>query len=92
MWDLTVQDDHDFYVEPATVLPPSRAGPTAVLVHNENCGPMVLGIGQHSDALASKLPGGYTFNGDEYAQVVGQVNGKQIAQWQVEVNNVLRSN
>ena len=45
MWDLTVQDDHDFYVEPAVVLPPSRAGPTRagteaagvpVLVHN--CG------------------------------------------------------
>jgi hypothetical protein len=36
MWDLTVQDDHDFYVEPATVLLPPRAGPTAVLVHNCN--------------------------------------------------------
>jgi len=36
MWDLTVQDDHDFYVEPAAVLPPVRAGPSevAVLVHN----------------------------------------------------------
>jgi RHS repeat-associated protein len=92
MWDLTVQNDHDFYVEPAVALPPSRAGPISVLVHNENCGPMVLGISQHSDALASKLPGGYTFNGDEYAQVVGQVNGKPIAQWQVEINNVLKSN
>jgi hypothetical protein len=38
MWDLTVQADHDFYVEPATVLPPSRAGPMApVLVHNDSC-------------------------------------------------------
>jgi hypothetical protein len=45
MWDLTVQDDHDFYVEPAAVLPPSRAGPAEgstgvvgvpVLAHN--CG------------------------------------------------------
>jgi len=37
MWDLTVQDDHDFYVEPATVLAPSRAvSMAAVLVHN--CG------------------------------------------------------
>ncbi len=37
MWDLTVQDDHDFYIEPATVLPPSHAVATAaVLVHN--CG------------------------------------------------------
>ena len=28
MWDLTVpgDDDHDFYVEPATVLPPTRPG------------------------------------------------------------------
>ena len=36
MWDLTVQDDHDFYVEPAAALPPVRAGPSevAVLVHN----------------------------------------------------------
>ena len=34
MWDLTVQDDHDFYVEPAAVLPPSSVGPAAVLVHN----------------------------------------------------------
>jgi hypothetical protein len=34
MWDLTVQDDHDFYVEPSAVLPPSSGGPAAVLVHN----------------------------------------------------------
>jgi hypothetical protein len=38
MWDLTVQDDHDFYVEPAVVLPPSRAGPAAVAVLVHNCG------------------------------------------------------
>jgi hypothetical protein len=41
MWDLTVpgNGDHDFYVEPAVVLPPTRAGPTAapVLVHNDSC-------------------------------------------------------
>ena len=39
MWDLTIQDDHDFYVESAVVLPPSRAGPTVVpvLVHNDSC-------------------------------------------------------
>jgi hypothetical protein len=37
MWDLTVQDDHDFYVEPAAALPLSSAGPAAaVLVHNCN--------------------------------------------------------
>jgi hypothetical protein len=35
MWDLTVQDDHDFYVEPAAALPPSSSGPVAAaLVHN----------------------------------------------------------
>ena len=33
MWEVTVQDDHDFYVEPAAVLPPSSVGPAA-LVHN----------------------------------------------------------
>jgi hypothetical protein len=38
MWDLTVQDDHDFYVEPATVVPPTRARPTAVPVLVHNCG------------------------------------------------------
>jgi Pretoxin HINT domain len=38
MWDLTVQDDHDFYVEPAVVLPPSRAGPSDVAVLVHNCG------------------------------------------------------
>jgi hypothetical protein len=38
MWDLTVQDDHDFYVEPVAVLPPSRAGPTAIAVLVHNCG------------------------------------------------------
>lgn len=38
MWDLTVQDVHDFYVEPAAVLPPTRAGPTPVPVLVHNCG------------------------------------------------------
>lgn len=38
MWDLTVQDDHDFYVEPAVTLPPSRAGPSDVAVLVHNCG------------------------------------------------------
>jgi len=37
MWDLTVQDDHHFYVEPAVALPPSRAGPVAVAVLVHNC-------------------------------------------------------
>jgi hypothetical protein len=43
-------------------------------------------------AVAEKLDGGYTFNGAEYRQVVGQVGGTPIAQWQAEVTNVLRSN
>jgi hypothetical protein len=38
MWDLTVQDDHDFYVEPATVLQSSRVVPTTVSVLVHNCG------------------------------------------------------
>ena len=38
MWDLTVQDDHDFYVESATVVPPSsQEGSTAVPVLVHNC-------------------------------------------------------
>jgi hypothetical protein len=44
MWDLTVQDDHDFYVEPAAVLPPSRAGPTPVPVLVHNCGGTVYRV------------------------------------------------
>jgi hypothetical protein len=41
MWDLTIQDDHDFFVESAAVVPPtSQVAPTAVpvLVHNCNTG------------------------------------------------------
>ncbi|NUS00004.1 MAG: hypothetical protein HOV67_32685 [Kribbellaceae bacterium] len=83
-YDLTIDGLHTYYV---------LAGDTPVLVHNtQGCGPMVLGIGQHSDALAADLEGGYTFNGPDYAQVVGQSGGKPIAQWQVEVSNVLRNN
>lgn len=49
MRDLTVQDDHDFYVEPAVVLPPSRAGPTvAVLVHNCTVDPTTVKFSQRS--------------------------------------------
>ena len=50
MWDLTIQDDHDFYVEPATVLPPTRAGPTTVPVLVHNCGgPFPSGLSRHCD-------------------------------------------
>jgi hypothetical protein len=38
MRDLTVQDDHDFYVEPAVALPPVRAGQAEVAVLVHNCG------------------------------------------------------
>jgi RHS repeat-associated protein len=44
MWDLTVQDAHDFYVEPAAVLPPTRAGPTPVPVLVHNCGGTVYRV------------------------------------------------
>jgi hypothetical protein len=44
MWDLTVQDDHDFYVEPAAALPPTRAGPTPVPVLVHNCGGTVYRV------------------------------------------------
>jgi hypothetical protein len=59
MWDLTVQDDHDFYVEPAVVLPPSRAGPTAVAVLVHNCGDGTPGYSTRTER-AGDLPGKYT--------------------------------
>jgi hypothetical protein len=63
MWDLTVQDDHDFYVEPAVTLPPSRAGPSDVAVLVHNCGPsgsdnLVLGSRYHGlQDLTTELGG-----------------------------------
>jgi Double-stranded DNA deaminase toxin A len=40
MWDLTVPgtNEHDFYVEPAMVVPSTHAGPTAVALLVHNCG------------------------------------------------------
>ncbi|MEU1459088.1 ricin-type beta-trefoil lectin domain protein [Streptomyces sp. NPDC005727] len=55
-------------------------------------GTMVLGIGEHSEALAKEIQGGYTFNGDAFREVVGRSNGKPIALWMTEVSNVLRNN
>ncbi|MFI6474843.1 ricin-type beta-trefoil lectin domain protein [Streptomyces sp. NPDC050516] len=55
-------------------------------------GTMVLGIGEHSEALAKEIQGGYTFNGDAFAAIVGRSNGKPIALWMTEVSNVLRNN
>lgn len=85
-YNLTVDSLHTYYV---------LAGTTPVLVHNTNAcptGTMVLGIGEHSEALAKEIQGGYTFNGDAFAEVVGKVNGKPIALWMTEVSNVLRNN
>jgi hypothetical protein len=59
MWDLTIQDDHDFYVEPPTVLPPSRAGPTAVPVLVHNCGDGDPEYSMRTER-AGDLPGKYT--------------------------------
>jgi hypothetical protein len=61
MWDLTVQDDHDFYVEPAVVLPPTRAGPAAVpvLVHNDSC-PVFRGTTKGFDGSAGTQRVGVT--------------------------------
>nr|BFD86907.1 hypothetical protein StreXyl84_63080 [Streptomyces sp. Xyl84] len=53
---------------------------------------MVLGIGEHSEALAKEIKGGYTFNDDAYAEGIGRSNGKPIALWMAEVSNVLRNN
>ncbi|WP_405821587.1 RICIN domain-containing protein [Streptomyces sp. NBC_01390] len=85
-YNLTVDSVHTYYV---------LAGTTPVLVHNANgcpTGTMVLGIGRHSEALAKEIQGGYTFNGDAFAEVVGRVNGKPVALWMTEVSNVLRKN
>ncbi|MEU2582207.1 ricin-type beta-trefoil lectin domain protein [Streptomyces avermitilis] len=85
-YNLTIDNLHTYYV---------LAGSTPVLVHNANgcpTGTMVLGIGKHSEALAKEIQGGYTFNGDAFAEVVGRSNGKPIALWMTEVSNVLRNN
>ncbi|MFE0382944.1 RICIN domain-containing protein [Streptomyces bungoensis] len=85
-YNLTVDSLHTYYV---------LAGTTPVLVHNTNgcpTGTMVLGIGEHSEALAKEIQGGYTFNGDAYREVVARSNGKPIALWMTEVSNVLRNN
>ncbi|MEU3856083.1 RICIN domain-containing protein [Streptomyces sp. NPDC028722] len=85
-YNLTVDSLHTYYV---------LAGTTPVLVHNTNgcpTGTMVLGIGEHSEALAKEIQGGYTFNGDAFREVVGRSNGKPIALWMAEVSNVLRNN
>jgi hypothetical protein len=77
MWDLTVQDDHDFYVEPAVALPPSRAGPTAVAVLVHNCGdgnlpegytssPALEGDPYHPDSVEARIAG----NADLYPDAV----------------------
>ncbi|MCP3819225.1 polymorphic toxin-type HINT domain-containing protein [Streptomyces sp. A3M-1-3] len=82
-YNLTVEDLHTYYV---------LAGSTPVLVHNAGtCGPMVLGIGEHSNGLALEL-NGYNFNDPKYAEVIGKVGGVPFAKWQAEVLNVLRSN
>ena len=59
MWDLTIQDDHDFYVEPAVALPPSRAGPATVAVLVHNCGDGTPGYSTRTER-AGDLPGKYT--------------------------------
>ncbi|MET7380881.1 RICIN domain-containing protein [Streptomyces sp. NPDC005526] len=85
-YNLTVDSLHTYYV---------LAGTTPVLVHNTNgcpTGTMVLGIGEHSEALAKEIQGGYTFNGNAFAEIVGRANGKPIALWMTEVSNVLRNN
>ncbi|WP_149179333.1 polymorphic toxin-type HINT domain-containing protein [Streptomyces sp. TRM49041] len=82
-YNLSVDSLHTYYV---------LAGSTPVLVHNSNCGTMVLGINEHSEDLVRRLEDGYTFNGADYREVIGQVNGKPFAKWQAEVLNVLRGN
>ena len=59
MWDLTVQDDHDFYVEPAVALPPSQAGPAAVAILVHNCGDGTPDYSTRTER-AGDLPGKYT--------------------------------
>jgi hypothetical protein len=66
MWDLTVpgNNDHDFYVEPATVLPSTRAGAPAVpvLVHNNNddgCGDSLFDATPYININVSSGIGGH---------------------------------
>ncbi|MBO2460309.1 RHS repeat-associated core domain-containing protein [Actinomadura violacea] len=84
-YNLTVDGLHTYFV--------AAAGGSSVLVHNNvGCdGPLVLGIGKHSDALAVKV-GGHTFNGPEYAEIIGQVGGKPYAQWMANVTGSLKAN
>jgi hypothetical protein len=73
MWDLTVpgNNDHDFYVEPATVLPSTRVGPAvAVLVHNSSCRFSVNSAGTVTD---NQGPAGIVLNkasGDGFRDTV----------------------
>jgi hypothetical protein len=75
MWDLTVPGDHDFYVEPATVLPPVRAVPVAVPVLVHNCGDGAPGYSTRTER-AGDLPGKYT---------QGQSTREPASQWYHEM-------
>ncbi|MFI5825393.1 hypothetical protein ACIA8I_41040 [Streptomyces rishiriensis] len=52
---------------------------------------MVLGTGQHSEALAKDIQGS-AFSGDEFRGVVGRPKRKPITLWKTEVSNVSRGN
>jgi hypothetical protein len=76
MWDLTVpgNNDHDFYVEPATVLPSSQVEPTvAVLVHNSNCGGTRFSVDSAGTVRDSQGPASILLNkasGDGFRDTV----------------------
>jgi hypothetical protein len=81
MWDLTIpgNNDHDFYVESAIVLPSSWVGPTAaVLVHNSNCGGARFSVDSAGTVTDSQGPAGILLNkasGDGFRDTVASFYG-----------------
>jgi pretoxin HINT domain-containing protein len=58
MWDLTVQDDHDFYVLPATGPLVSTIGSDAVPVLVHNCGDLPARVWEHGRPETDNEPQG----------------------------------
>ncbi|MFD7083922.1 ricin-type beta-trefoil lectin domain protein [Streptomyces sp. NPDC059918] len=83
-YNLTVDGLHTFYV---------LAGSTPVLVHNTCDGPLVLGVGSHSNGLAADPKiGGYTHNDPALQEVIGQVKGAPYTKWMANVDRDLSEN
>jgi hypothetical protein len=86
--NLTIADHHTYYV---------LASATPLLVHNESCKTLVLGIGQHGENLAADLRKAgfedvFTLNNRNLRDVVGNVGGVPLTQWMQGVNTALANN